>query len=164
MEEKRAHDDKGRFFEDFEAGQIFEHDLGRTVTDNDNIWFSLLTCNANQIHFNKDYALKYFSEPPFNGRLLVNAALTFSIIAGLSVADTSKNGIMLGLRDMKISNPVFDGDTLYAKSTVLSVRQSKSHPGMGIVVIKTEGYKQDNSNVIEFERTFLVRKRNKAWH
>ena len=152
----------GRYFEDFREGEKLKHSLGRTVTDTDNIWLTLLTCNTNPVHFNKDYCEKYFPGPPFNGRLVVNAALTFSIIAGLSVEDTSKYGVMLGLNNMKLPSPVFAGDTLYARSEVLSTRESKSRPEMGIVTIKTEGYKQDGKVVMEFERTFMVSKRGKA--
>lgn len=153
----------GRYFEDFGEGHVFKHPLGRTITDVDNIWFTLLTVNSNPIHFNKDYCEKNFPGEPFKGRLVVNAALTFSVVAGLSVEDTSKHGVMLGLNNMKIPNPVFAGDTLYSESTVLSARESKSHAGMGIVTIKTRGYKQDGTTVMEFERTFLTRMRGKAW-
>jgi itaconyl-CoA hydratase len=155
--------DTGRFYEDFEVGQVLKHPLGRTVTDNDNIWFTLLTCNANPVHFNRDYCEKYYPGPPFNGRMLVNAGLIFGIVAGLSVADTSKNGVMLGMNNMKVLNPVFAEDTLYSESTVLDKRESKSHAGMGIVTIKTRGYKQDGTTVMEFERTFLTRKRGQIW-
>ena len=153
----------GRYFEDFGEGQVFKHPLGRTITDVDNIWLTLLTNNTNPIHFNKDYCEKNFPGEPFRGRLTVNAALTFAVVAGLSVEDTSKHGVMLGLNNMKIPNPVFAGDTLYAESTVLSARESKSRPGMGIVTIKTRGYKQDGTTVMEFERTFLTRMKGKAW-
>jgi len=160
---ERKRSAEGKYFEDFKVGQTFEHSLGRTLTDNDNIWFTLLTCNTNPIHFNKDYSEKFFPGPPFNGRLVVNAALTFSVVAGLSVEDTSKHGVMLGLNNMKLTNPVFAGDTLYARSEVIAARDSKSHPETGIVTIRTAGYKQDNTIVIEFERTFLVRKKEKTW-
>jgi acyl dehydratase len=153
----------GRYFEDFRAGERLQHALGRTVTDVDNIWLTLLTCNTNPVHFNKDYCEKFFPGPPFNGRLVVNAALTFSIIAGLSVEDTSKYGVMLGLNNMKLLNPVFGGDTLYARSDIVATRESKSRPEMGIVTIRTEGYKQDGTVVMEFERTFMVRKRGRSW-
>jgi itaconyl-CoA hydratase len=154
---------RGRTYEDFNIGMILKHQMGRTITDVDNIWFTLLTCNANEGHFNKDYCEKNYSEPPFNGRMFVNAALTFAIVAGVSVEDTSKNGVMLGLTNMKLPNPVFAGDTLYAESEVISVRESKSHPEAGLVTIKTRGYKQDGTLVIEFERTFLTLKRNQTW-
>lgn len=153
----------GMYFEDFREGQVFNHPLGRTITDVDNIWLTLLTVNSNPIHFNKDYCEKNFPGEPFKGRLVVNAALTFAVVAGLSVEDTSKHGVMLGLNNMKIPSPVFAGDTLYAESTVLSTRESKSHGGMGIVTIKTRGYKQDGTTVMEFERTFLTRMKGKAW-
>ncbi len=163
MSQFQPDQNSGRFFEDFEIGQLLKHPLGRTVTDNDNIWFTLMTCNANPVHFNKDYCEKNFAGPPFNGRMLVNAALVFGIVAGLSVVDTSKNGIMLGMADLKVLNPVFAGDTLYSESTILSKRESKSHQGMGIVTIKTRGYKQDGTAVMEFERTFLTRKKGQVW-
>jgi acyl dehydratase len=153
----------GKYFEDFKEGQVISHSLGRTITDVDNIWFTLLTNNTNPIHFNKDYAEKNFPGPPFNGKLVVNAALTFAIVAGLSVEETSKHGIMLGLTNLKLPNPVFGGDTLYAKSKVIGVRPSKSREGMGIVTIATQGFKQDSTPVIEFERTFLMRRKGKAW-
>ena len=159
----RAAQIRGKYFEDFKEGQVISHSVGRTVTDVDNIWFTLLTNNANPIHFNKDYAEKNFPGPPFNGRLLVNAALTFAIVAGISVEETSKHGIMLGLTNLRLPNPVFGGDTLYAESKVIGKRLSKSHAGMGIVTIHTRGYKQDSTTVIEFERTFLVRKKGKVW-
>lgn len=152
-----------KYFEDFAKGQLIKHPLGRTLTDVDNIWFTLITCNTNPIHFNKDYAEKNYAGPPFNGRMLVNAALTFAVVAGLSVGETSKHGVMLGLNNMKLPNPVFGGDTLYAESEVIDTRESKSRPGMGLVTIKTRGYKQDSSTVIEFERTFMTRKRGQVW-
>ena len=153
----------GKYFEDFKEGQVIRHSLGRTVTDVDNIWFTLLTNNTNPIHFNKDYAEKNFPGPPFNGRMLVNAALTFAIVAGLSVEETSKHGVMLGLNNLKLPNPVFAGDTLYAESKVISKRKSNSRPGMGIVTITTRGYKPDSTTVIMFERTFLTRMKGKVW-
>ena len=144
-------------------GQILRHPSGRTITDTDNIWFTLLTCNTNQIHFNKEYAAKNFANPPFNGRLVVNSLLTFSLVLGLSVDDTSKNGIMLGMTDWKAVNPVFAGDTIYSESEVVDKRESKRHPNMGLVTIKTRGFKQDGAPVIEFKRTFMVRKSQKEW-
>jgi len=153
--------DDGPFFEDFHEGDVLKHPNGRTVTETDNIWFSLLTCNTNQVHYNQDYAKKAFPDPPFNGRILVNAAFTFALVAGLSVEQTSKNGIMLKLDNLTIPNPTFHGDTVYAESKVLSVRESKSRPTMGIVQISTRGFKQDGTTIMEFQRTFMVRRRPK---
>ena len=90
----------GKYFDDFMGGQVIQHPIGRTVTDVDNIWFTLLTNNSNPVHFNKDYAEKNFPGAPFNGRMLVNAALTFAIIAGLSVEATSKHGVLVGLKNV----------------------------------------------------------------
>ncbi|WP_338599135.1 MaoC family dehydratase [Sulfolobus tengchongensis] len=154
---------EGPFFEDFMVGQRFRSKVGRTVTDVDNIWFTLLTNNSNQIHFNKDYTEKYFAGEPFRGRLVVNGFLTLSIVAGLLVEQTSQNGFMLGIENVKFLNPVFGGDTIYAEAEVTEVRESKSRPGFGIVKIKTWGYNQRGEKVIEFDRIFMVRKRGATW-
>ncbi len=154
---------RDRYYEDFEVGQVLKNPLGRTITDTDNIWYTLLTCNTNPAHFNKDYCEKNFSAAPFNGRLIVNAGLILGIVAGLSVENTSKHGIMLGMNEMKVTAPVFAGDTLYSESNVLAKRESRSHPTMGIITIKTRGIKQDGSTVIEFERTFMIRKGGQSW-
>ena len=153
----------GSFYEDFTPGETIKHSLGRTVTDVDNIWFTLLTCNTNQIHFNADYARKFFSGEPFGGRLAVNAYLVLSIVVGLSVDDTSRNGVMLGEKKMRMLKPVFAGDTLYSQTTILSKKLSKSHGNMGIVELKTHGLNQNGDRVIELERTVMVRKKGKEW-
>ncbi len=143
---------EGNFFEDFRVGQVFRHPLGRTITEADNIWFTLLTCNTNQIHFNTDYAAR--SE---FGRPLVNSCLTLSLVTGLSVPDLSQNVVAnLGWDRVALPAPVFTGDTIYAESEVLETRPSRSRPGQGIVRVRTRGYKQDGTVVIEFERTVLV--------
>jgi len=162
-EKKLKNQEPGPFYEDFESGQKIEHSNGRTITDTDNIWFTLLTCNTNQIHYNKNYAEENFSDPPFNGRLVVNSFLVLSIVIGLSTADTSNNGIMLGLSNCKMLKPVFAGDTITASTTVLEKRESKSHENMGLVTVRTTGFKETNLPVVEFERTFMVRKRGKKW-
>jgi acyl dehydratase len=154
---------EGPFYEDFEPGKVIHHPTGRTITDTDNIWFTLLTCNTNQIHFNKDYAARNYADPPFNGKLVVNSLLTFAIVLGLSVSDTSKNGIMLGMTDWKALRPVFAGDTIYSQSRVIDKRESNSHPNMGLVTILTRGLKQDGTVVVEFKRTFMVRKSQRVW-
>lgn len=156
-------DYEGPFYEDFESGRKISHEGGRTITDNDNIWFSLLTCNTNQIHVNKDYAEKFFSKPPFDGRLVVNSALVFSIVLGLSVKDTSKNAVMLGMTDWEVVHPTFAGDTIYAESEIVSKRESKSHPAMGIVTVNTRGFNQNDITIMRFKRTFMVRKSGKEW-
>jgi itaconyl-CoA hydratase len=141
----------------------FKSETGRTVTDADNIWFTLLTNNSNQIHFNKDYTEKYFPGAPFEGRLVVNGFFTLSTVVGLLVDHTSKNGFMLGLENLRFLAPVFAGDTIYGECEVLDARESASRPGSGVVKIKTIGYKQTKEKVIEFDRTFMVRKRGATW-
>lgn len=143
---------QGRFFEDLNEGDTYRHPLGRTITETDNIWFTLLTCNTNMTHFNADYA----SKTGF-GQYLVNSGLTIALVAGLSVTDVSENALAnLGWEKVRLPNPVFVGDTLYAESTVLSARPSKSHPEAGIVTVQTRGFKPDGTTVIEFTRSIMV--------
>jgi len=154
---------EGPYYEDFQVGKALNHSGGRTITDTDNIWFTLLTCNTNQIHYNQEYVKENFSAPPFSGRLVVNSLLVLSTVFGLSVQDTSKNGIMLGMTDWKVVQPTFAGDTITSRSEVIAARESKSHPSMGIVTVRTKGFKQGNSLVMEFERSFMVRKSSQKW-
>src|ERR1700694_6120412 len=131
---------EGRYFEDFEIGDIYRCRLGRTVTEADNISFTLLTNNTNQIHFNNDYAAR----TPF-GRFLVNSTLTLAIVTGMGVEDISENGFALGWGEVRMPNPLFPGDTLYSESEVLEVRECRSNPKQGIVTVSTRGYKQEGN-------------------
>ena len=144
----------GQFFEDFRVGDIYRSRLGRTITETDNIQFTMITNNTNQIHFNADYASRTEFKKP-----LVNSALTLSVVAGLGVSDLSENGFALGWDYIKLPNPVFPGDTLYSKSEVISVRESKSRPGQGVVKVHTRGVNQDEVVVIEYERSVMVWKK-----
>lgn len=144
----------GRVYEDFAVGDIYEHPLGRTVTQTDNIWFTLLTVNPNPIHFDAHYA----AQTPF-GRPLVDSTFTLALVTGLSVSDISQNGINLGWDDVKLPAPVYEGDTIYAQSELLTKRESKSHPDRGIIQVKTVGFNQDGVVVITFRRTIMVYKR-----
>ncbi len=147
----------GRFFEDFEVGDIYRSRLGRTITETDNIQFTMITNNTNQIHFNTHYAsLTEFKKP------LVNSALTLSVVAGLGVSDLSENGFALGWDYIKLPHPVFPGDTLYSESEVISVRESKSRPAQGVVKVLTRGLNQDGIVVIEYERSIMVWKKTHA--
>jgi acyl dehydratase len=134
---------------------VYRSRLGRTVTEADNTWFTLLTMNTNQMHFNRPFAARTeFGQP------LVVSTLTLAIVLGLSVADTSENAVAnLGWGDIELPRPVFAGDTLWAESEVLSVRESRSRPGCGIVGIRTRGLNQRGEVVIEFTRSFMVFKR-----
>src|SRR5687767_9071237 len=146
---------KGRVFEDFEAGDIYEHPLGRTVTQADNIWFTCVTMNTNPIHFDAEYASRTEFKRP-----LVNSCFTLALVTGQSVIDLTINAVAnLGWDEVRLPNPLFEGDTVYAKSEVLETRESKSRPNVGIVKVKTTGVNQDVTSVIEFSRTFMVWKR-----
>lgn len=146
---------RGRFFEDFEAGDVFRSRLGRTITDTDNTWFTCLTMNTNQVHFNEAFA-----ERTRFGRPLVNSCLTLALVTGLSVPDTSENGTAnLSWTDIRLPAPVFVGDTLWAESEILDTRASRSNPSVGIVALRTRGINQRGETVIEFERSFMAYRR-----
>jgi itaconyl-CoA hydratase len=147
---------RGRFFEDFAVGDVYRSWLGRTVTEADNVWFTNLTMNTNQMHFNRVWA-----ERTEFGQPLVVSTFTLALVLGLAVRDTSENAAAnLGWSDIKLPKPVFVGDTLWAESEVLEARASKSRPSCGIVVIRTRGVNQRREVVIEFTRSFMVFRRD----
>ena len=149
---------RGRFVEDFEVGDFYEHPLGRTVTTTDNIWFTLLTQNTAPIHFDHNYA----AQTEF-GRPLVDSTFTLALVTGQSVTDVSQNVFAnLGWDEVRLPAPVFEGDTIYSRSEVLEKPESRSRPNVGIVVVKTTGYNQAGETVIEFKRTVMVYKRDHA--
>lgn len=148
----------GRYFEEFTVGDVYEHRPGRTISEADNTWFTLLTMNQHPLHFDHAYAAK--SE---FGRPVVNSALTLSIVTGMSVSDVSQKAIAnLGWTDIRLLAPVFVGDTLYAESKVAAKRPSKSRPDQGVVTVHTSGRKADGTVVMTFERTLLVPTRGHA--
>jgi len=154
----RYRESYGRYFEDFEPGHFYEHRPGRTITESDNTWFTLLTMNQHPVHFDAEYA----KNSEF-GKPLVNSCLTLAIITGMTVSDTSQKAIAnLGWSDIKMPAPVFVGDTLYAESEVLDKRLSKSRPTQGIVNIRTVGKKQDGTVVMSYDRAMLIPKRGHA--
>jgi itaconyl-CoA hydratase len=147
---------RGRFYEDFAVGDVFRSRLGRTVTQTDNIWFTCLTLNTNQVHFN---AVQ--SERGIYGRPLVNSAFTLALVTGLTVPDTSENAAAnLAWTDITLPHPVFEGDTVWAESEILELRESSSRPTMGIVSMRCRGVNQRREVVVEFKRTFMVYKRD----
>jgi acyl dehydratase len=149
---------RGRFFEDFAIGDVYPHPLGRTVTTTDNLWFTLLTQNTAPIHFDHHYA----AQTEF-GRPLVDSTFTLALVTGQSVSDVSQNVFAnLGWDDVRLPHPVFEGDTIYSQSEVLSARESKSRPNVGIVTVRTTGYNQDGVVVIAFARTLMVYRRGHA--
>jgi itaconyl-CoA hydratase len=149
---------RGRFFEDFAVGDVYEHALGRTITSADNIWFTLLTQNTAPIHFDHHYAAKTeFGKP------LVNSCLTLALVTGQSVSDVSQNVMAnLGWDKVRLPNPVFEGDTVYSRSEVLETRTSRSRRNVGIVTVHTTGFKQDGTEVIAFRRTAMIYRRGQG--
>ena len=146
---------RGRFFEDFEVGDVYEHPLGRTVTTTDNMWFTLLTQNTAPIHVDHNYA----SQTEF-GKPLVDSTFTLALVTGQSVTDVSQNVFAnLGWDEVRLPAPVFEGDTIYSQSEVLEARPSRSRGNAGIVTVRTTGYNQDGTVVITFRRTVMVYRR-----
>jgi acyl dehydratase len=152
---RRYRETFGRYFEDFIVGDIYEHRPGRTISEADNTWFTLLTMNTHPLHFDAEYG-----KASEFGRCVVSSPLTVAIIVGMSVSDVSQKAIAnLGWREIKMTHPVFAGDTLYAASEVLDKRESKSRPTAGIVTVRTVGTNQAGVEVCEFDRTILIAKR-----
>ena len=147
---------RGRFFEDFDVGDVYRSRLGRTITETDNTWFTNLTLNTNQVHFNEPYA-----ERTRFGRVLVNSTFTLALVAGLTVPDTSENAVAnLGWTDIRLPRPVFVGDTLWAESEILALRPSASRPTVGIVSLRSRGVNQRGEVVLEYLRAFMVLRRD----
>ena len=143
---------KGRYYEDFAVGDVYRHPLGRTISETDNTWFTLLTMNTNQSHFNSQHA----ERSPF-GRPLVSSGLTVAMVLGMSVTDLSQTAFAnLGWEHIKLVHPVFVGDTLWAESVVLNKRESNSRPYAGIVTARTRGLNQDGLTVLVYERSVMV--------
>ncbi|MCT9929318.1 MaoC family dehydratase [Planotetraspora sp. A-T 1434] len=146
----------GRHYEDFVVGDVYQHPLGRTISEADNTWFTLLTMNTNQNHFNA-----HFAERSPVGRIIVNSGLSVAIVLGLSVIDVSQTAMMnLGWDEIRLTHPVFVGDTLYAESMVLGKRESRSRPYAGIVECRTRGLNQDGAEVMSWRRAVMVYKRD----
>lgn len=147
----------GRWLEDFECGDIFQHPFGRTISEADSTWFTLLTCNTNQNHFNAHLAQ---SNPISGGKIIVNSGLTVALVLGLSVIDMSQNAVAnLGWTDIKLTHPVYVGDTIYAESIVLDKRESKKRPTMGIITMHTRALNQDGDEVASYKRSVMIPKR-----
>jgi itaconyl-CoA hydratase len=142
----------GRYFEDFAVGDVYRHPLGRTVTATDNAWFTLLTQNTARVHFDAHYA----GQTEF-GQPLVNSAFTLALVTGQSVTDVSQNVFAnLGWDEVRLPHPLFEGETVYSWSEVLSARPSKSRPHAGIVTVRTQGFTPEGKVVITFTRTVMV--------
>jgi itaconyl-CoA hydratase len=143
-----------RRYEDFTVGDTYRSAVGRTVTETDNLLFTMLSLNTNELHFNEEAA----KETEW-GRLLVNSTFTLALVLGLSVADTSQAGaVNLGWTEIRLPHPVFVGDTIWTETEVTSVRASQSRPTHGIVGVRTRGVNQRRDVVCEFARSFLIAK------
>jgi itaconyl-CoA hydratase len=148
----------GRFLEDFTEGDVYQHPLGRTISEADCTWMTLLTCNTNQNHFNADLARQ---NPVSEGRILVNSGLTIALVLGLTVLDMSQNAVAnLGLTDLRLTHPVYVGDTLYAESLCTEVRPSTSRPDVGIVSMRSRGLNQHGDEVMSWLRTVMIPRRS----
>lgn len=144
----------GRYYEDFIIGDVYKHPLGRTIIVADNTWFSNITLNQNSLYHNKEYALSQgFPEPP------VNHCFILALINGMSVTDTSQNGMVLEWTDVEFPNQLFVGETVYAETKVISKRELNSRPRQGIVSLKTRGFTADGKLILTFTRAILINKR-----
>ena len=149
---------QGRYYEDFEVGDVYKHPYGRTVTETDDVWFTNVTMNLNPMHFNEAYA----SETEF-GERLVNGTFVIALAVGMSVIDVSMNATAnLGYDDVRHHGPVFHGDTIFAESEVTDKRESESRDHVGIVTTELRAYNQDDELVLSLERSPMVLKREYA--
>lgn len=156
--ENRFRETSGLYFEDFEPGTVYEHRPGRTITESDNTWFTLLTMNSLPLHFDAAYSARTEWNRP-----LVNSTLVLAILTGMSVRTISQKAVAnLGWDRVKCLQPVFNGDTLYAETRILSKRDSSSRAGQGIVTVETRGLNQDGVVIMTFERTILIYKKGRS--
>jgi acyl dehydratase len=145
----------GRYFEEFETGAVYKHWPGRTIADFDNTWFALLSMNQNPLFIDE-----HFARTQAAARRPVIDTLIFSLLVGMSVADTSGRTIAnLGYDQVTFEQPLYPGDSLYGESEVLDLRESSSKPDRGIVHVETRGFNQNGERVIVLRRKFLVPKR-----
>lgn len=154
----------GPFYEDLEVGKKIRSRVGRTVTDADNIWFTSLAMDRNPVHFDRNYTQKNYSNDPFNGRLIFNGIATLAISNGLINEFTSATGIILSIDSVSFKKPVFSGDTIYSEAEIVETRPSESKTDFGIVKTVTRGFNQDGEIVIEFYKTFMLKKRERNFH
>lgn len=157
--ENRYRETFGRYYEDFRVGDTYEHRPGRTITQTENIWFTLLTMNTHPMHFDEEYA-----KASEFGKCIVCSPFTVALMVGMSVSDVSQKAVAnLGWEDIKLTKPLFAGDTLYAASEVLAKRESKSRSDAGIVTVRTVGTNQSGAVVCTFSRTMLIARRGQSF-
>ena len=143
----------GLYFEQFEIGQVFHHDIRRTVTETDNILFTTMTHNPAAIHLDAEYC-----KGTEFGKPLMNSVFTLGLMVGISVGDTTLGTTVgnLGWDEVRFPKPVFAGDTLHVESTVLEKRESKSRPDNGIVTFEHKAFNQRNEVVASCKRMALM--------
>ena len=145
----------GSYLEAFKKGDIIHHSLSKTIFESDNNIFSLITMNHHPLHTNVDYASK--SE---HGKILIVGTLVFSLTVGITVPDISGKAVANLMYDnIQHLKPVFIGDTIYAKTEILEVSNSKSKTDRGIIYVETTAYNQNNQDVLKFRRKVLVKKK-----
>ena len=149
----------GRFFDDLTVGDLIQHSLARTITDMDNVLFTALTMNTQPLHLNEDYAQKHSEF----GRRIVNGIFTLGLAVGITVPELTEGTLVanLGYEHVVHPHPMFHGDTLYMTTEVIEKRDSRSRPTQGIVRFRHVGRNQDGMVVIEFERTALMKKKER---
>ncbi|AKE09914.1 MaoC family dehydratase [Serratia liquefaciens] len=154
--ENEYQEEHGGDYEDFETGMTIKHWPGRTLSEADNTWLTLLTMNQHPLHFDKAYGAQ-----AEYGRVLVNSSITLALVSGMTVQALSARAVAnLGWETVRLKEPLFVGDTLYAISRILAKRPSKSQPNNGIITVETRGIKSTGETVITFERSFMVRRRD----
>ncbi len=147
----------GNYLEDFDKGMVFKHAIGKTITESDNNFFSLLTMNHHPLHLDVEYCKTHQHR-----KVLVVGTLVFSLAVGLTVSDISGKAIAnLDYETIKHNGPVFIGDTIRAETKVLDVRESKTKPDRGVIYVETNVFNQDNNNVLLFRRHILIPKKKK---
>lgn len=150
----------GLYYEEFEIGQVFQHVARRTVTESDNVWFSMMTGNPAAIHIDEDYCRKHTEF----GQRIVNSAFTLGLVIGQSVGDTTLGTTVgnLGFEECRFPRPVFHGDTIRSETEVMDKRESKSRPTQGIVTLMHRGYNQHGELIAQCKRPALMMRKPAA--
>lgn len=150
----------GLYYEEFEIGQVFQHAARRTVTESDNVWFSMMTGNPAAIHIDEDYCRKHTEF----GQRIVNSAFTLGLVIGQSVGDTTLGTTVgnLGFEECRFPRPVFHGDTIRSETEVIDKRESKSRPTQGIVTLMHRGYNQHGELIAQCKRPALMMRKPAA--
>jgi len=147
----------GFYFEEFSVGQVFDHDLHRTITETDNVWFSALTHNPARLHIDAEY----MKNSEF-GRPIVNSCLTLAFMVGIAVGETTVGTTVanLGWDEVRFPKPLFHGDTIHVQTEVLELRDSKSRPDNGIVIFAHRTFNQHDELVAECKRSALMHRKS----